>query len=163
MASRSAWTERARGATTSSLSGCGAASNTRRCISEPTTACPRPARRSAAISTSIITAGLIRALTRRHPIKPTSTCCHSAWQPNPGRRSTYRRGKSVQTTGATSLHCIAIPCEKLIMLTLKPTGLGQPNDFEVLDQDLRREEQGYTRRCRLFLHMERERMCPLEN
>jgi hypothetical protein len=23
----------------------------------------------------------------------------SAWQPNPGRRSTYRRGKSVQTTG----------------------------------------------------------------
>jgi hypothetical protein len=30
------------------------------------------------------------------------TRCHSAWQPNPGRRSTYRRGKSVQTTGATS-------------------------------------------------------------
>ena len=26
----------------------------------------------------------------------------SAWQPNPGRRSTYRRGKSVQTTGSTS-------------------------------------------------------------
>ena len=26
-----------------------------------------------------------------------------AWQPNPGRGSTYRRGKSVQTTGATSL------------------------------------------------------------
>ena len=35
-------------------------------------------------------------------IKPTSTCCHSAWQPNPGRGSTYRRGKSVQTTGTTS-------------------------------------------------------------
>ena len=28
--------------------------------------------------------------------------CHSAWQPNPGRGSTYRRGKSVQTTGTTS-------------------------------------------------------------
>src|ERR1700720_2824799 len=28
--------------------------------------------------------------------------CQSAWQPNPGRRSTYRCGKSVQTTGATS-------------------------------------------------------------
>jgi hypothetical protein len=26
----------------------------------------------------------------------------AAWQPNPGRRSTYRRGKSVQTTGTTS-------------------------------------------------------------
>jgi len=85
------------------LSGCGAASNTRRCISEPTTACPRPARRSAAISISTITAGLIRALTWRHPIKPTSTRCRSAWQPNPSRRSTYRRGKSVQTTGATSV------------------------------------------------------------
>jgi hypothetical protein len=60
-----------------------------------------------------------------------------------------------------SLHRYSV--RKLIMLTLKPTGLGQPNDFEVLDQDLRREEQGYTRRCRLFLHMERERMCPLEN
>jgi hypothetical protein len=27
----------------------------------------------------------------------------SAWQPNHGRGSTYRRGKSVQTTGTTSL------------------------------------------------------------
>ena len=26
----------------------------------------------------------------------------SAWQPNPGKRSTYRRGKTVQTTGTTS-------------------------------------------------------------
>jgi putative transposase len=44
-----------------------------------------------------------RALTARHPIKPTSRRCPSAWQPNPGRRSTYRCGKSVQTTGTTSL------------------------------------------------------------
>ena len=29
------------------------------------------------------------------PIKPTSPRCHSAWQPNPGRGSTYRRAKSV--------------------------------------------------------------------
>ena len=43
-----------------------------------------------------------RALTARHLIKPTSTRCPSARQPNPGRRSTYRRGKSVQTTGTTS-------------------------------------------------------------
>jgi hypothetical protein len=27
--------------------------------------------------------------------------CHSAWQPNPGRGSTYRRGKTVQTTETT--------------------------------------------------------------
>jgi putative transposase len=31
--------------------------------------------------------------------------CHSAWQPNPGRRSTYRCGDSVQTTGASSVFC----------------------------------------------------------
>jgi hypothetical protein len=41
-------------------------------------------------------------LTAPRPIKSTSPRCHSAWQPNPGRGSTYRRRKSVQTTGATS-------------------------------------------------------------
>jgi hypothetical protein len=41
-------------------------------------------------------------LTARHPIKPTSRRCLSAWQPNLGRCSTYRRGDSVQTTGTTS-------------------------------------------------------------
>jgi putative transposase len=44
----------------------------------------------------------IRALAARHPIKPTSPRCQSGWQPNPGRRSTYRRGKYVHTTGTTS-------------------------------------------------------------
>src|SRR5207237_5931185 len=37
------------------------------------------------------------------PIKPTSTSRHSAWRPNPGRRSTYRRGDSVQTSGTNSM------------------------------------------------------------
>src|SRR4051812_21852595 len=46
----------------------------------------------------------IRALTARHPIMPTSPRCPSAWQPNPGKRSTYRRGKSVQKTGTSSIH-----------------------------------------------------------
>jgi hypothetical protein len=41
-------------------------------------------------------------LTARHRIKPTSPRCHSAWQPNFGRHSTYRGGNSVQTTGVTS-------------------------------------------------------------
>ena len=36
------------------------------------------------------------------PDQPTPPRCLSAWQPNPGRDSTYRRGKSVQTTGTTS-------------------------------------------------------------
>ena len=36
------------------------------------------------------------------PDQATSPRCQSAWKPNPGRRSTYRRGKSVQTTGPTS-------------------------------------------------------------
>jgi uncharacterized protein (DUF4415 family) len=47
-------------------------------------------------------------LTAPRPIKPTSPRCHSAWQPNPGRGSTYRRGKSVQTTGTTSLVSLRI-------------------------------------------------------
>jgi hypothetical protein len=41
-------------------------------------------------------------LTAPHPIKPTSHSCLSAWQPNPGRGSTYRGGKSVQITETTS-------------------------------------------------------------
>src|SRR5947208_13341127 len=48
----------------------------------------------------------IRALTARHPIKPTSPRCHSAWQPNLGRRPTYRCGKTVQTTGTTSVFAV---------------------------------------------------------
>src|SRR5882762_7334966 len=62
----------------------------------------RPALRSAATSISTMAGVRIRALTERHPIKPTSPRCHSAWQLNLGRHSTYRRGKSVQTTGTTS-------------------------------------------------------------
>src|SRR5947207_2422751 len=103
MRSTSAWTARAPGGTTSSSSGCGAASNMRRCICGPTTASARPALRSAVTWTFTTAGAHTRALTARYPIKPTSTRCHSAWQPNPGRRSTYRRGKAVQTTGATSV------------------------------------------------------------
>src|SRR5215207_6874432 len=102
MALPSAWMARALGATTSSSSGCGAALNTRRSICEPTTASARLALRSAAISISTTAADHTRALTAPHPIKPTSPRCPSAWQPNPGRRSTYRRGKIVQTTGTSS-------------------------------------------------------------
>src|SRR5437764_8716057 len=51
---RSAWTARELGATTCSSSGCGAASNTRRCICGLTTASARPALRSVATSTSTI-------------------------------------------------------------------------------------------------------------
>src|SRR5262245_14958500 len=99
---RSAWTAKAPGGTTCSSSGYGEASNTKRCTCEPTTACPRPALRSAVIWTSTTAADRMRALTASHPIKPTSPRCPSAWQPNHGRGSTYRRGKSVQTTGTTS-------------------------------------------------------------
>src|SRR5258708_22097670 len=70
----------------------------------------RPALRSAATSISTMAGVRIRALTERHPIKPTSPRCHSAWQLNLGRHSTYRRGKSVQTTGTTS-------CDRYSLLT----------------------------------------------
>ena len=35
-----------------------------------------------------------RALTAKHQITPTSRCCLPAWQPNPGRGSTYRSDKN---------------------------------------------------------------------
>jgi hypothetical protein len=41
-------------------------------------------------------------LTAKHQITPTSRRYLSAWQPNPGRGSTYRSGKTVQTTGSSS-------------------------------------------------------------
>src|SRR3954466_11011731 len=75
----------------------------RRCICEATTASARLALRSANTSLFTTVGGPTRALTARHPIKLTSPRCHSAWQPNRGRRSTYRRGKTVQTTETTSL------------------------------------------------------------
>jgi len=46
----------------------------------------------------------IRALTTAPRIKPTSIFLRSARRPNPGRRSTYRRGIVVQTTGTGSGH-----------------------------------------------------------
>src|SRR6202022_5113795 len=51
----------------------------------------------------IIAAAHIRALTAARRIKLTSPHCRSARQPNPGRRSSYRRGDSVQTTGTSSI------------------------------------------------------------
>ena len=52
--------------------------------------------------TFIIAVAPIRVLTAARRIKPTSPRCRSVRQPNPGRRSTYRRGDSVQTTGTSS-------------------------------------------------------------
>src|ERR1700745_1571825 len=93
---------RARGVTTCSLSGCGAASNTRRSICEPTKLSPRHEIRSAGILTFITDDDRIRALTTAPRIKPTSIFLRSARRPNPGRGSTYRRGIAVQTTGTSS-------------------------------------------------------------
>ena len=85
---------------------CGAASNTRKCICGPTKVYPRLALRSAATWTFIMAGVHTRALTAPRPIKPTSPRCRSAWQPNPGRGSTYRRGKSVQTTETTCIYTV---------------------------------------------------------
>ena len=92
--SLSAWTARALGGTTCSSSGCGAALNTRRCICGPTKASATPALRSAATWTFIMADVHTRALTAKHQITPTSRCCLPAWQPNPGRGSTYRSDKN---------------------------------------------------------------------
>ena len=68
------------------VGGCGAASNTRRCICAPTTASAKLVLPSAGILTSTMAACPTRALTATHPIKPTPTRCPSAWQPNPRQR-----------------------------------------------------------------------------
>ena len=52
---------------------------------------------------SLPAADRTKVLTTPHRIKPTSTSRQSVWRPNPGRGSTYRGGKSVQTTGTSSV------------------------------------------------------------
>ena len=63
----------------------------------------RRADQSVYISTFTMAGVRIRALTTPRRIKFTSTRCRSARQPKPGRRSTYQRADSVQTSGATSV------------------------------------------------------------
>ncbi len=71
--SRSAWTAGAAGGTTCSSSACGARSNTRRSICEPTARSATPGLRSAGIWRSTTPAGRTPRLTAGHPIRPTST------------------------------------------------------------------------------------------
>src|ERR1700751_2102170 len=92
------------GETTCLLSVCGEASNTRRCICELTRASVKPAAPLDAISTSTMASVHIRALTALRRTRLTSPSCPSAWQPNPGRGSTYRRGNSVQRIETTAVH-----------------------------------------------------------
>jgi hypothetical protein len=61
--------------------------------------------RSAVTSNSITAADPIPVLTGVRPIRSTSISCLFPWQPKPGRCSTYRNGKTVQTNRASSLHC----------------------------------------------------------
>ena len=80
--------------TTCSSSVYGAASNTRKCICGPTKAIRGSHFDRPLPGVSIMARVHTRALTAPRPIKPTSPRCRSAWQPNPCRGSTYRRGKS---------------------------------------------------------------------
>src|SRR6516162_5738392 len=84
------------------LSVCGEASNTRKCICELTRASVKPAAALDAISTSTMASVHIGALTTLRRTRLTSPSCPSAWQPNPGRGSTYRRGNSVQRIETTA-------------------------------------------------------------
>src|SRR5215468_10372999 len=90
------------GETTCLLSVCGEASNTRRCICELTRASVKPVAPLDAISTSTMVSVHIRALTALRRTRLTSPSCPSAWQPNPGRGPTYRRGNSVQRIETTA-------------------------------------------------------------
>src|SRR5690242_6958226 len=91
------------GATTSSSSGSGDRSSTRRSTLKLTTRSLRPAPRSAGISASTIPADRTRALTGRRRIEPISPGCRRSRRLEPGRGSTYRAGKTVRTDRASSL------------------------------------------------------------
>src|SRR6266436_1879591 len=106
---RSAWMARVLGGTMCSSSDCGAASSTRRSICGPTTASPTPVIRLAVIWTSTTAGAHTRALTAPRPIRPTSRCCPSARQPNPGRaplidaENLFRQSGPPHSTGKTTL------------------------------------------------------------
>src|SRR6202011_2556347 len=105
-ASPSAWMAKELGDTACSSRAFEKESNTRRSICEPTKPSVRREARLVDISTFITGDDRIRALTTAPRIKPTSIFLRSARRPNPGRRSTYRRGIIVQTTGTGSYHVI---------------------------------------------------------
>ena len=64
------------------------------------------------IGKSRLTAALLERIASEPHTRLRYFCSPQPWQPNPGRRSTYRCGKSVQTTGATS--------ERIRISVLKP-------------------------------------------
>jgi putative transposase len=100
--SRSAWMAGARGATTSSLSGSGARSNTRRSICGPTTVSAKRAPRSAGIWTSTTASARIRALTLLRRIEPISNACRRPWQHEFRRRFLGRHsGRATPSWRAT--------------------------------------------------------------
>src|SRR6202795_4420034 len=91
----------------------------RRSICELTKPSARRELRLAGISTSTTADVHIRVLTAAPRIKPTSTRCHSAWQPKPGRGSTYRRGDFVQTSG-TSSELVLQNCNQPVQTLCEP-------------------------------------------
>jgi hypothetical protein len=75
-------------------------------------------------------------LTTAPRIKPTSIFLRSARRPNPGRRSTYRRGIIVQTTGTGSdfpsnVHSI----EEMLAYIGKKTGFNSATMFSQIAKD----------------------------
>jgi putative transposase len=86
--SPSAWMAKAPGVTTSSLSGSGDRSSTRRCISGPTTRSARPGPRSADTWPSTMGGDPIRAWTGRRRTRPTSPGCRKPQQPETRQDST---------------------------------------------------------------------------
>ena len=92
------------GGITSSSSGSGGPSNTRRSTCGPMPACPRPAPRSGATSASTTPAAHIHRLTAKPQIRLTSTrCCRFRWQHNQGGNPLKKRPEPVQTNRATSV------------------------------------------------------------
>src|SRR4051794_22289047 len=73
-----------------SWSGSGDPSNMKRCTCGPTTPWPRRGIRSPVTSAFTTPADHIRALTGKHPIRPTSPSFRRSRRLEPGRRSTYQ-------------------------------------------------------------------------
>jgi len=92
--SRLAWTGAVLGATTCSLNGSGARSNTRRSICGHTKASAMRGLRSAGIWDSIISSGRIRVWMAARPIKPISMRCRWQWQHERRRRCGHHSGRA---------------------------------------------------------------------
>src|SRR6516164_3126328 len=137
-ASRSAWTARSPGETTSSSSASGEQSSTRKSICMPTKVSARHDNRSVDTSPSTTQGDLTQPLTDAPPIRPTSTRCRSARQlkPRPTIHLATRIFCSTNRGHLTNHHHVGAGCDEVEtkqVLDLQAIDLFGPAPLEVIE------------------------------